>query len=64
MLLARCRRLWAHLQLCRLLVPLAMFLAPTYSPLCVVTLTGQDWACVCCLGMCLAEAGPIGPRLG
>lgn len=41
-----------------------IFGAHTPSPLHGVTLTGQDWACVCCLGMCLAEAGPIGPRLG
>ena len=53
--------LWAHLSQRTLPVPLAMFSdSPMPSPFCALALPGQDWACVYCLGMCLAEAGPIG----
>lgn len=37
-----------------------IFQLPHALPLQVLTLPGQDWACVYCPGMCLAEAGPSG----
>lgn len=62
---ARLRRLWAHLLLCTLLGPWLHFLAPTYPPpsFYALVLPGQDWACVSCLGMCLAQAEPSGVEL-
>lgn len=51
----------AHLLLCTLPVPLAIFSGFRIpSPFHALTLPGQDWTRVCCLGMCLAEPGPIG----